>query len=292
MKHASTRPGILHSAGVGAACAAAALGATGARAQGIPSAEQSAPMIEFVKTLKAQTQPGFVIEPAALGSFAADNVYTAITPCRIIDTRIAGGKLQPNATRTFDADGASFTSQGGSSGGCGVPFGVASSVAMTIHVVNPSGAGAVYAWGLGTKPVGSVINYVNAQTVSNNAIVPIVPGTGADFSLNAQTTTDVAVDVVGYFAAPVATTLDCVNVASAATSVPYNAYTAVDATCPATYRVTGGGTFPVEGTLGRPGIWIDGSPSGSSVWRSWVDNQTGSTRSVITYAVCCRVPGR
>ena len=290
MKHVTTNQVVVR---FGFACSALAICSTTAFAQATESAAKPPfDSVDVVKALKEQARAGFLVEPAALGDFSRDNVYTALTPCRLLDTRIAGGKLAPNVTRTFDADGSDFVSQGGNSAGCGVPYGQASSIAVTIHVVTPSGGGAVYAWGLGTKPIGSVINYVNLQTVSNNAIIPIVPGVGNDFSLNAQTTTDVAVDVVGYFAAPLATALQCTNVASAVTTIPYNAYTPVDAVCAAGYTATGGGTYPTEGTLGRPGIWTDGSPTVSNGWRVWVDNQTGGTRTIQAYAVCCRVPGR
>lgn len=246
---------------------------------------------EKVQALKGKAAYGIELTPASLGEFSRDLVYTPVTPCRIVDTRIAGGSFEPGMTRTYDVDGASFATQGGFNGSCGVPFGVAAAVAMTITAILPFGAGHVAAWGLGTKPEASVLNFTPNVTVANTTIVPVVPGSGADFSIFTSAGTRMAIDVVGYFSAPLATALDCTSTASAVTVVPYNAYTAVDAACPAGYTVTGGGTFPTEGTLGRPGIWTDGSPAGNS-WRTWVDNQTGANRTIQTYARCCRVPGR
>jgi hypothetical protein len=272
---------------------ASALLVASAFAQATSGTDQvTASKAEIAKTLKAALASGVSVNPDVLGAFNSDNVYTALTPCRIVDTRIAGGALAANVTRTFDVDGSDFTAQGGSATGCGIPYGVASSVAMTIHPVTPSAVGAMYAWGLGAKPIASVINFVAGQTIANTTIVPVVPGAGNDFSISSQVATHVVIDVVGYFAAPVATALNCTNVASTVTTIPYNSYTAVDAVCPAGYTVTGGGSYPTEGTLGRPAIWIDGSPTAPNGWRLWVDNQTGGTRTVQAYAVCCRVPGR
>lgn len=268
-----------------AACCACVWGASSALAQ--TDAEK-------VQALKATAARGIALEPQALGSFSSDTVYTPVTPCRIVDTRVAGsgGPLSANVTRTFDADGSTFTAQGGTNGSCGVPLGQAAAVAMTITSVAPAGPGVFVAWGLGTKPNASVLNFTAGQIIANTTIVPIVPGSGADFSLSSTVNSNVVIDVVGYFAAPVATALECTSVTSAVTTVPYNVYTAVDAICPASYSVTGGGTYPTEGTLGRPNIWTDGSPTAPNGWRTWVDNQTGSNRTVQTYARCCRVPGR
>jgi len=61
---------------------------------------------------------------AALGDTGADLIYTPIAPCRIIDTREpgAGGPIPGNGTRDFVVVGTTgFESQGGHSGGCGIP---------------------------------------------------------------------------------------------------------------------------------------------------------------------------
>jgi hypothetical protein len=245
-----------------------------------------------LEALKSTARGTASIDPNALGDFSRDLVYTAVTPCRIVDTRVAGGAFGSGVTRTFDVDGATFAAQGGVNASCNVPLGVAAATALTITVTDPTGPGYITAWGLGAQPLSSVINYVAGQTVANTTIVPVVPGGGNDFSIFASAGTHVVIDVAGYFSAPVATALDCTSVASASTVVPPNVYTAVDAICPSGRTATGGGTFPVEGTLGRPNIWTDGSPTVANGWRTWVDNQTGANRSVQTYAVCCRVPGR
>jgi hypothetical protein len=115
--------------------------------------------------------------PGDLGSTAADLVYTPVTPCRIVDTRVAAaGMITGNTTRTFDVDGTNFSTQGGFSGSCGIPSGVARAVAMTITVTQPVAAGYFTAWALGTQPFISVLNYEAGATIANTTIVPVDPG--------------------------------------------------------------------------------------------------------------------
>ena len=86
------------------------------------------------------------ILPEALSDIANDLVYTPVTPCRIVDTRNAGGAVSANTIRSFDVDGGTFIGQGGVNGSCGIPFGVARAVAMTLTVTQPSGASFFTAW--------------------------------------------------------------------------------------------------------------------------------------------------
>jgi hypothetical protein len=230
--------------------------------------------------------------PNVLGDVLDDLVYTPITPCRIVDTRFAvAGAIAGGTTRLFDVDGASFTPQGGNAAGCGIPFGVARAVTMTIVAINPSSAGHLTAWGLGGMPTSAVLNYKAGDILANTAIIPVVPGGGNDFSIFSLATSHVVVDVLGYYAAPEATPLDCTNSLSGFVAAAVNTWTAVDAACPAGYTVTGGGHFTNEGSLGYPGVWLLSIPAGNG-WRTWVDNQTNGPRNIQTWARCCRVPGR
>jgi hypothetical protein len=230
--------------------------------------------------------------PDALGNFAADLVFTPVPICRIVDTRNVGGHFAGGTTRSYDVDGSTFTAQGGVNASCGIPFGVASAVVMVIRAITPASTGYFKAWSVGQpQPVSSVLNYTAGPTILNTAIVPVLPGGGNDFSVFSSAASELAIDVVGYFAAPAATALDCITVSSAATAIPVNAWTPVDAVCPVGRTATGGGYNTPEGTLGYPGVWVTSLPNGNG-WRVWVDNQTDGPRTITSYASCCRVPGR
>jgi hypothetical protein len=164
---------------------------------------------------------------------------------------------------------------------------------MTIAATQTVGTGGFKAWQWGgTQPTNSVLTFNGAgQSVATNATVGIVPGGGADFNLVSSIGAHAVLTVVGYYSAPVATALDCIAVSSAMTTVHHNVWAYVDAACPTGRTATGGGYTTPEGSLGRPGIWIDSLPNGNG-WRALVDNQTGSDRRVQSFAVCCRVPGR
>lgn len=143
---------------------------------------------------------------AALGDSARDLVYTRIQPCRIVDTREAGGMLASATSRTFYAVGsAGFDGQGGLAGGCGIPTG-ATSVAMNVTVTAATGPGWLEAYPYGSAPlVASVINYgPTTWALANGYIQPICdPATTTcayDFEVRAQSAgTHVVIDVMGYF---------------------------------------------------------------------------------------------
>ena len=232
------------------------------------------------------------VSPEFIGDTFDDLVYTPVAQCRIVDTRNAGGAIIANTNRSFDVDGTTFVAQGGVNTSCGIPFGVARAVTMIIHTLTPTATGVFYAWPLGlAQPTGAVLNFVTGQNLANTAIVSVAPGSGTDFWLRSTATSQVTIDVVGYFAAPVSTALNCTSVASSAVAVAVNAWTPVDVSCPVGTTATGGGFDTTEGTLGFPGVWITSVPNGNG-WRAWVDNQTNGPRHVLAWATCCRVPGR
>ena len=231
--------------------------------------------------------------PAVLGDIADDLVYTPVAPCRIVDTRSAGGPIAAGTTRSFDVDGSNFSAQGGNPGACGILYGVARAVTMNITVTQPNAGGYFTAWAVGSPtPLASILNYATGNTLANTTIVPALPGAGTDFYLYSSATAHAVIDVLGYFAAPVATPLDCITITSAVTACPYNTWTAIDAYCPAGRTATGGGYNTTEGSLGYPGVWLTTIPVANG-WRTWVDNQNSNgSRNMQTYANCCRIPGR
>jgi hypothetical protein len=147
--------------------------------------------------------------PYALGDSAADLVYTPVTPCRVIDTRLAGGTLAGGTQRSFFVSGtAGFETQGGHVGGCAVPDGT-TAVMLNFVAVNAAGAGDLRAWPYGQPvPVASILNYalVPGLNIANGVVVPLCDTTvsACPFHLTVQadvSTTHIIADVLGFMRA-------------------------------------------------------------------------------------------
>lgn len=144
----------------------------------------------------------------AFGDSGADLVYTKVAPCRVADTRVAGGALGTGATRSFYVAGldlGDFPSQGGTA--CAIPLGPATAVAMNITVVGASGNGWLRAYPYGGSGNASVINYSTGQTIANGIVMPIcdpaVTGCARDLTVVADSYGGhVLIDVMGYWAKP------------------------------------------------------------------------------------------
>jgi hypothetical protein len=143
-------------------------------------------------------------------------LFTAIAPCRLIDTRVMGGPLAAGATRTFNVVGVSaagsLASQGGNPNGCPIPgfvngFAQVQSVAINLIAVNPAGPGDLIAWPTDeSQPTASVINYINLPSgvlnIANMVILPVRQDfpVGADITVKAQVSgVSLVADVLGYY---------------------------------------------------------------------------------------------
>jgi len=243
---------------------------------------------------------------AALGASQADLVYTPITPCRIIDTRAAGGPIAGGFTRNFLVTGTNLSLQGGSSTGCGVPFGPATAAVVNFVVVAPAGAGDLRQTPFGTPvPLASFLNYVNSGVPNDNTANGLVmtvcnPATTTctfDFTIQVDgNSTDLVADVQGYFAAPVATAVQNVKVQATDLSIAAGtSATLVSPACPAGYTITGGGGGFLSQSSGLVvnflfPFGLSGSPF--SVYNCGGSNGTASAATFTCISVCARVPGR
>ncbi len=148
-----------------------------------------------------------------LGELGRDLVYTPVAPCRILDTRnVAAGAIAANSSRNFVAFGvSSFAGQGGSATNCGVNPLAATAVAINLTAVTPATAGFATAYPFGTtRPVAASVNYA-AGAIVNNALIVQTPNPIASFDFTVYTfaQSHYVADIVGYFAPPVATALQC-----------------------------------------------------------------------------------
>ena len=240
-----------------------------------------------------------------LGSGNGDLVYTALSPCRIMDSRTGGGGLSNPlvGNRLYSIPGFTSTNwglYGGDSGSnCGLSNSVGSNiwaVALVITILNPNFdayLGVSDSSTLSTVLSTVALNYTHNQGLSTVYIVPQTLGNTIYFAMPAALTANIIFDVIGYFAVSEATALDCSQVNSGDVIVPNNTPTNVTVACPAGFTLTGGGFYINEGSLGVVNDWLwTNFPVSSNTWQSNYSNQTGGDRHGRSYAICCRVPGR
>lgn len=225
---------------------------------------------------------------ATLGSLSNDLVYTPITPCRIIDTRSqSAGPIASNSIRSFVAVNVSnFTSQGGSSTNCGTLGLSATAVAVNLTAVTPAGPGFATAYPFGTTlPLSSSINYT-AGAVVNNALTIQIPNPLASFDFTVYTSAQshYVADIVGYFAPPVATALQCVDTANTIVSIAGGGNgNAVAPACAAGYTQTATNCEASDWLV--PFVFFHNGTCSAR-------NNSGSPQDIKASRTCCRVPGR
>lgn len=225
---------------------------------------------------------------ARLGDLAADLTYTPLQPCRIVDTRsTAGGAIAANSTRSFLALSASgFSSQGGSATDCGTPTANAAAIAINITVVSPAGPGfaTVFPYGT-TQPLTSSVNYATGDILANSMIARIPnPLATNDFTIYTFAQSHFVVDIVGYFAAPIATAADCVETGATVVNLAAGAaFFAVAPVCPAGFTAT---STNCELSDVNMRLWTVRNGACAAKNDSASSGQISATRT------CCRVPGR
>jgi len=131
--------------------------------------------------------------------------FYPLTPCRVLDTRnpagaFGGPAIAGGTSRSFPIP----------SSACGVPA-TATAYSFNATVVPSGSLGYLTAWPTGSaQPVVSTLNSLDGTILANAAIVPA--GTGGAVSFFASDTTQLVVDINGYFAPPGAGGLNFYNV--------------------------------------------------------------------------------
>ncbi len=121
--------------------------------------------------------------------------FYSLTPCRILDTRNANGTfggpaIAGGTSRSFPVR----------SSACGVPA-TAAAYSLNLTVVPQGLLGYVTSWPTGQpQPLVSTLNSLDGTVLANAAIVPA--GTNGEVSFFAANTTDLVVDINGYFGPP------------------------------------------------------------------------------------------
>lgn len=236
---------------------------------------------------------GGTITPQVLGSLDNDLVYTPVQPCRILDTRLAEGAITGGGVRSYDAiNSTNFTGQGGSATNCGTYGLSATAVAVNLTAVTPSGAGFATAYPyLTTRPEAASINYAAGAIVNNGLIIQIPnPVASEDFNLYTLSTSHFVADIVGYFAPPIATALQCESVLDATPAViAANSYgDSVSESCSAGYTIVSGECNTVRNETRL----VDNDIFPTSYGCQAFNGHATLTETLTAIARCCRVPGR
>ena len=133
-----------------------------------------------------------------------DYVFTPVTPCRIVDTRNAGGAFGPDQVREFFVYGTTnIVNQGGNLAGCPSPKGEPRGVHLNVTAVPVSEQGNFAAFPANISPPNaSLINYkAGVQNIANAASVKTYYQIGAgDLKIiNRGGTSHLVIDVMGYY---------------------------------------------------------------------------------------------
>ena len=118
--------------------------------------------------------------------------FVAVTPCRLVDTRPqhgGSGPIQGGTSQSFPIP---------QEGGCNIPTNAAAySLNVTVVPSGPLGYLTIWPTGEG-QPVVSTMNSVDGRVKADAAIVPA--GSSGEVSVYVTNTTDVILDIDGYFA--------------------------------------------------------------------------------------------
>lgn len=233
-----------------------------------------------------------------LGETANDLVFVPVSPCRILDTRLAGGAMAANTNRSFDVTAVSdYSFQGGAASNCdGV--GAAGSfaiAAINFTVVEPvvgltgggqPGTGFITAYPfLGTQPLVATMVYKNGINLSNLTLIKLDQGASAnELTVYTSHQTHLAADIVGYLINPQATAMQCVETANTTLDIAAGGTgNAVAPACPTGYTQT---ATNCEGTSWDiPFVFFQSGTCSAK-------NNGTSSASIRASSTCCRVPGR
>ena len=136
--------------------------------------------------------------PLDIGDTTQDWVYTAVQPCRIVDTRNAVGRFNPEESRDYYVYGFNTVSQGGSN--CSETIKEPRAAHVNVTVI-PSGIGNVRAYpAQGSVPNASLVNVRPGTNIANAAIIKTLYEIGpGELGIYSSNSAHIVIDVLGYF---------------------------------------------------------------------------------------------
>jgi hypothetical protein len=232
-------------------------------------------------------------DPTGSPTLYDDLVFTAVTPCRIYDSRLSEGFWNANTTHLVRIGPYSdYSNQGGQAVACLgslVENGQIAAVMTSVSTVNQTGAGYLVFFPSGAanpNPYGVAQWFQPGYVQTSFVVMPtnmIGPVWSEGYIGNAGS--HVIVDVIGYFAQPKAVALDCIL------------------TGPASLPISAGASVTVYANACPAGYTSVGIQCGSDSYLTWLaansefdhcayHNSDVSTANVRAYAKCCRTAGR
>ena len=143
-----------------------------------------------------------VVEQCFFAESSTDLSYAPVTPCRIVDTRLAVGAIPPGGIRSYYVR-RDVAPQGGNPAGCPSPGDKEPfSVHINVTAVPVSGSGNIVAYPYGfVAPNASMVNYkTGAQNIANGGTIKTCFSCGKDINIQSNYgTTHVVIDVLGYY---------------------------------------------------------------------------------------------
>jgi hypothetical protein len=138
---------------------------------------------------------------SALFPAGSELQFVAVAPCRIVDTRNAGGAIVA-ASRTFDATLADYSGQGGKAGSCNLPTSGVSAVQINLGAISKFGSTSNFkGWATGSaEPLASMVNYDPSGPVANMVTMPV--NASGQFTLKTLGSGHTFIDVAGYYVKP------------------------------------------------------------------------------------------
>jgi YVTN family beta-propeller protein len=123
------------------------------------------------------------------GANAAPLQFVAVTPCRLIDTRLTGGPIPGGTSESFPIP---------QEGGCNIPT-TAAAYSLNVSVVPSGQLGYLTIWPTGEdQPLVATLNSIDGRIKADAAIVPA--GYQGAITIYVTNTTNVVLDINGYFA--------------------------------------------------------------------------------------------
>jgi len=154
------------------------------------AANAGSPQVNSVSVAGGGSAAASATDSTAIAAIATSGLaFYPVTPCRVVDTRSSGGALAAGGSRVFTVAGV-----------CNVPA-TAQAYSLNVTVVPTAGLGYLTIWPAGQmQPNVSTLNSLNGAILANAAIVPA--GSNGAVSVFATDTTQVIIDINGYFAPP------------------------------------------------------------------------------------------